>query len=69
VAISARPSRQLVRDERGQDLVEYGMLTAFIAIAAMLAYTTIPDKMGNAFSGAGTEIHNLWIPQDPATTP
>lgn len=34
----------LVRDERGQDLIEYALLAAFIAVAAG---STLPNVGGN----------------------
>ena len=42
----------LVRDENGQDLIEYGLLVVLIAIAAVLAVGTL-----------GTTINRvLWLP-------
>ncbi len=33
--------RRLIRDERGQDMIEYGVLAAFVSIAAVVAIKTI----------------------------
>lgn len=33
--------RRLVRADRGQDLIEYGMLAALIAVVAVTAITTL----------------------------
>jgi Flp pilus assembly pilin Flp len=42
----------LLRDERGQDLIEYGLLVVLIAAAAVIAVGAL-----------GTTIHRvLWIP-------
>jgi Flp pilus assembly pilin Flp len=42
--------RRLARAEHGQDLIEYGMLAALIAVVAISAVTTL-----------GTTMHNvLW---------
>ena len=38
----------LVRDN-GQDLMEYGLLAALIAIAAMVSVTTLGDTIYNIF--------------------
>jgi Flp pilus assembly pilin Flp len=56
---------RLIRDDDGQDLVEYGLLLGTIAIAAALALTTIPNKMGTAFSTWGTNVQNIWVPSAP----
>ena len=41
--------RCLANDERGQDLIEYGMLAALIAIAAMVSVTALGDTIYNIF--------------------
>ena len=46
---------RLIRDEQGQDLVEYALLSVLVALASKLA-----------FSLMGTQIHNLFIAKDAA---
>jgi pilus assembly protein Flp/PilA len=41
--------RALVRDDRGQDLIEYALLAALIALASVLA-----------IQAAGTQVNNVW---------
>ena len=41
--------RRFVREEPGQDLLEYGMLAALIALVVLAAV-----------SNSGTSINNLW---------
>ena len=41
--------RALIDDERGQDLIEYGMLAALIAIAAMVSVSALGDTIYNIF--------------------
>ena len=41
--------RQFVRDEQGQDLIEYTLLLAFVALASAAL-----------FIGAGTSINSIW---------
>ena len=44
--------QRLVRDERGQDLLEYGLLVVLIALVAVLAVGTL-----------GTTVNTkLWLP-------
>ena len=42
--------RRFVRDEDGAALAEYGILIAFIAIAAIVAVTFFGDKIKGKFS-------------------
>jgi pilus assembly protein Flp/PilA len=44
---------RFVRDEEGAALAEYGILIAFIAIAAIVAVTFFGDKIKNKFSQLG----------------
>ena len=39
----------LVADETGQDLMEYGMLAALIAVVAMVAVKALGDTIFNVF--------------------
>ena len=55
----------LVVDDGGQDLVEYALLSAIIAVAGVLLVPSITTKMGNAFVGWGTQVQALWIPSAP----
>ena len=43
----------LVRDDRGQDLLEYGLLVTLIALAAVAAVGLF-----------GTNVNTLWSPID-----
>jgi pilus assembly protein Flp/PilA len=41
--------RALVRDDSGQDLIEYALLAALIALASVLA-----------IQAAGSQVNNVW---------
>jgi len=41
--------RQVARAEHGQDLLEYAMLCALIALVAMGAVTTLGNKINTVF--------------------
>jgi Flp pilus assembly pilin Flp len=58
-------SRRLLADDRGQDLIEYALLAAIIALAGALVLPQIGPKMGNAFSQWGSDIYNGWVPAAP----
>jgi len=40
---------RLARRDEGQDLIEYGMLAALIAIVAMVGISTVGDAIYNVF--------------------
>jgi Flp pilus assembly pilin Flp len=44
--------RGLGRDERGEDLMEYGLLVAFVASVALAAVITDPLGLGTAVEAA-----------------
>jgi Flp pilus assembly pilin Flp len=58
--------RRFLADERGQDLIEYGMLAAIIGIAGYLVLPLIGPKMAGAFQLWGGNIYNAWQPPNPA---
>jgi Flp pilus assembly pilin Flp len=59
--------RGLLRDETGQDLVEYGLLAAIIGIAGVLLFPSIQTAMGVGFQQWGNEVYDLAAPNDPGT--
>lgn len=54
LAISAR----FLKDERGQDLVEYTLLVAFIALASAGIYVDAGTNVANIWSSASTQLSN-----------
>ena len=60
---------ELIRDERGQDVVEYALLTAFFGLCAVLAWTNIRDALGLTYRGATGGVQSLWDPPPPSAPP
>jgi Flp pilus assembly pilin Flp len=52
-------------DDSGQDLIEYGLLTAIIGVAGLLAFSTLATTMGAAYSRWNTAGQNAWQPCAP----
>ena len=48
--------KKFIRDEDGAALAEYGILIAFIAIAAIVAVTFFGDKIKAKFSQLGNSF-------------
>jgi Flp pilus assembly pilin Flp len=46
---------RLARDDRGQDLLEYGLLVTLIAIGAMLAVGSVGDTIAQMWWGPVAE--------------
>ena len=46
----------LIRDESGQDLIEYALVAAIIALGATAAMTSLAGNISNAFSTVGAKL-------------
>ncbi|MBP1702292.1 MAG: Flp/Fap pilin component [Chloroflexi bacterium] len=51
---------QLRTDESGQDLTEYGLLVAFIAIVVVVAIVIFGEEVSALFGGLGASIEE-WL--------
>jgi Flp pilus assembly pilin Flp len=52
-------------DDRGQDLIEYALLTAIIGVSGVLILSVIATRMGPAYRGWNTAAQNAWQPCAP----
>jgi pilus assembly protein Flp/PilA len=48
--------RSFVHDDEGQDLVEYAMLVALIALVCVIGVTAAGTSVNKIFAGIGTQI-------------
>ena len=48
--------RHFLRDEEGQDLVEYALLLVFIALAAIAVLPTLGSAVNNVFSQSASTL-------------
>jgi len=46
----------ILREEAGQDLIEYVLIIAIIAFAAMVGMNTVASAINTAFSNVGTKL-------------
>ena len=46
----------LVNDQSGQDLIEYALVVALIALAATAGMSTLAKNISNAFTSVGTKL-------------
>jgi pilus assembly protein Flp/PilA len=49
--------KNLFLREEGQDLVEYALVVALIALAATVGMSTLATDISNAFTGIGTTLN------------
>jgi pilus assembly protein Flp/PilA len=47
---------RFVREEEGQDLIEYGLLVGIITVACIVAITAIGPKVGSYFSNLNANL-------------
>jgi pilus assembly protein Flp/PilA len=47
---------RILREEAGQDLIEYVLVIAIIAFAATVGMTTVATKINQAFVNIGTKM-------------
>ena len=45
-----------IRDESGQDLIEYALVAALIALAATAGMSSLASQINTAFSNVGTKL-------------
>lgn len=47
---------KLARDEQGATAIEYGLIAALIAVAAITAMQSLGSQLGSTFSEVSTEM-------------
>ena len=47
---------QIFRQENGQDLIEYALIAALIALAATAGMKTVATDINSAFTNIGTKL-------------
>ena len=49
--------RKLFKNEEGATAIEYGLIAALIAVAAITAMGSLGNTLGNTFEGVTTELN------------
>ncbi|MGH7900013.1 MAG: Flp family type IVb pilin [Candidatus Binatia bacterium] len=57
--------RELLLGDRGQDLVEYALLAAFIGLTSLAAWVAIQSAIQNGYIAWDTAEQNEWEPPNP----
>ena len=56
--MSTQSNKDLWRDERAANAVEYGLIAAVIAVALIVAFTFFRDKLSDLFDRQSNKIAN-----------
>jgi pilus assembly protein Flp/PilA len=56
LAASARATRALLRDERGVTAIEYGLIAALIAVAAVTVMSTVGTNLSDTFNTVAGDL-------------
>lgn len=59
----------LLRDECGQDLIEYALLTAAVGVAGIATWPTIAESIGRTYRALNQNTQALWAPPSPGGGP
>ena len=57
---------RLHADESGQDLIEYTLLTAALALASVAAFAAISTAINTVYLSWDSSTQAIWEPQAPA---
>ena len=57
--------RRLVRDDEGQDIIEYVLLTATIGLSAIATWPLIEAAIGAAYQRLDAGTQSVWEPPAP----
>ena len=50
--------RKLIKNDKGATAIEYGLIAALIAVAAIAAMGNIGDQLGSTFNDVATELES-----------
>jgi len=51
-----RVFRNFLRDESGQDLIEYALVATILGLAAVAGMSSLASNISNAFSAVGSKL-------------
>ncbi len=58
--------QRLLRDDRGQDVIEYALLMAGLAIVGIATWPAITTAIGQAYGRLDNNSQGLWRVPNPA---
>jgi Flp pilus assembly pilin Flp len=61
--------RRLVVEDKGQDLIEYALLTAAIGLAGVVGMNLLGAAINTTYTSWDTGVNGLWEIPAPQSTP
>ena len=55
----SRLLERLLREDTGQDVIEYALLSAFIGVIGVLAWQNVGSRLGTLYVGWDTGVQDL----------
>ena len=49
--------QRFIREEEGQDIIEYALLAAFISVVAIVAIIAIGTRVNNIYTGVSSQVN------------
>ena len=62
---AANVVRAFVRQDDGQDVIEYGLLSAFFGIVCIAVWLSIEGRLRTNYINYDTNTQNIWASPDP----
>ena len=59
--------RRLLRDEDGQDIIEYALLTASVGLMGIATWPLIAVGIGVSYQRLDTQTQDIWQVPDPGS--
>lgn len=56
-----------LKDEHGQDLIEYALLASFIGLVGIVAFSAIETAIGSTYVAWNNNENNNWQMPDPGS--
>jgi Flp pilus assembly pilin Flp len=56
---------RLFRDDSGQDLIEYALLTTFIGLVVVVVFDRLRDSIGFVYGTWNTSANDIWETPNP----
>jgi Flp pilus assembly pilin Flp len=60
---------RFVKEDRGQDLIEYALLTGAIGCASVVGVNLLAAAISASYKSWDTGVNNLWEVPPPQSTP
>ena len=56
---------RFIREEEGQDVIEYGLLSAFFGIVCIAVWLSIEGRLRTSYQNYDSNTQTIWASPDP----